>query len=109
MQRFILPLIVLFHLGCSGGRAETRDGGTSSETATSTKAATVSEQQALEIAQKDAKSAYRDLSIYKVTAHLEGDRWVVDYELKDEGMLGGGPHYIISAETGEILSRRYEQ
>lgn len=30
----------------------------------------------------------------------------MDYELEGEAMAGGGPHYVISATTGEILERR---
>ena len=30
-------------------------------------------------------------------------------DLSDPGAQGGGPHYIVSAETGEILAKRYEQ
>lgn len=68
----------------------------------------ITEQQALEIARKDAATAYRDLSIYTVRVSREADGWHVDYELTDPSMLGGGPHYVIS-ESGEIARRRYEQ
>jgi len=52
---------------------------------------------------------YRDLSIYKITARLKDGNWYVDYDLEGEAMAGGGPHYVISGTTGEILERRYEQ
>jgi hypothetical protein len=69
----------------------------------------ISEKEALAIAEENARRIYRDLSIYRVDAKLvEGD-WHVDYELPDSTMVGGGPHYVISAETGEIKSFRYEQ
>jgi hypothetical protein len=29
--------------------------------------------------------------------------------LRDPNLQGGGPHYVIDAETGAILSKRYEQ
>ena len=64
---------------------------------------------ALSIAQEDARSAYRDLSAYRIGLTLEADGWHVDYELKDERAKGGGPHYIIDPHTGAILSKRYEQ
>lgn len=67
------------------------------------------EEQALAIARRDALLAYRDLSPYEVSIRLEGGDWKVDYELRDKQAQGGGPHYVISAETGEILSKRYEQ
>jgi hypothetical protein len=69
----------------------------------------ISEAEARTIAHEEAAQAYRDLSIYTVSARLDGDRWSVDYELTDETLLGGGPHFVIAADTGEILSRRYEQ
>jgi hypothetical protein len=40
---------------------------------------------------------------------LEPDGWHVDYELKDPRLKGGGPHYIIDADSGTILSKRYQQ
>jgi hypothetical protein len=65
--------------------------------------------QALSIAQADASRAYRDLSGYRIQLVLEDDGWHVDYELKDPNLKGGGPHYVIDARTGVILSKRYEQ
>jgi len=64
---------------------------------------------ALAVAQADALKAYRDLSWYRVQIVQEVDGWHVDYELKDPGLKGGGPHYIIDATTGAILTKRYEQ
>lgn len=72
-------------------------------------AAALSGDQALAIAQADALGAYRNLSAYRIQLALEDDGWHVDYELKDPTLKGGGPHYIIDALTGAILSRRYEQ
>ena len=70
---------------------------------------TISCDQALKIARTDAESAYRDLSMYRIAISLEEQGWLVDYDLKDPNLQGGGPHYVIDAETGEILSKRYEQ
>ena len=64
---------------------------------------------ALRIAQTDAAGAYRDLSIYRIRMALEHDGWHIDYEVKEPGLKGGGPHYVIDADSGAILSRRYEQ
>ena len=71
--------------------------------------ATISCDQALRIARTDAESAYRDLSIYRIAISLEENGWLVDYELKDPKLQGGGPHYLIDARTGAVLSKRYEQ
>ena len=65
--------------------------------------------QTLAIAQADASRAYRDLSTYRIQLALESDGWHVDYELKDPRLKGGGPHYLLFAFTGAILSKRYEQ
>ena len=63
----------------------------------------------LRIAHQDAQAAYRDLSGFRITLTPSVDGWHVDYELTDPLCAGGGPHYVIHAETGEILARRYEQ
>jgi hypothetical protein len=65
--------------------------------------------QALTIAQADAANAYRDLSPYRIQLVLEDDGWHVDYELNNPRLKGGGPHYVIDAQTGTIVSKRYEQ
>jgi hypothetical protein len=69
----------------------------------------VSSEQALAVARGDAENAYRDLLGYRITVVLESDGWHVDYELKNPRSQGGGPHYLIDAVTGLILSKRYEQ
>jgi hypothetical protein len=69
----------------------------------------IDEEQALEIARRDASLAYRDLDAYDVRSELRGGNWSVDYQLRDKQAQGGGPHYVISAQTGAILSKRYEQ
>lgn len=69
----------------------------------------IDREQALEIAREDAERYYRDLSAYRVEATFDGVNWHVDYELADETLEGGGPHYVIGGEDGEIVSRRLEQ
>ena len=64
---------------------------------------------ALEIAEGDAQHAYRDLHLYEVRIKLVDGNWQIDYELIDKHARGGGPHYLISGETGEIIAKRYEQ
>ncbi|MCI0377770.1 MAG: hypothetical protein L0215_09200 [Gemmataceae bacterium] len=65
--------------------------------------------QVLAIAQADAILAFQDLSNYRIQLALENDGWHVDYEFKDPGLKGGGPHYVIDALSGKIVSKRYEQ
>jgi hypothetical protein len=71
--------------------------------------AALSGDQALAIAQADAARVYRDLLGYRIQLVLEEDGWHVDYELKNPKHKGGGPHYVIDAKTGVIVSKRYEQ
>ena len=69
----------------------------------------VAADQALAIAQADAVKAYHDLAPYGIRLALEPDGWHIDYDLKDPRWKGGGPHYVIDAATGAIVSKRYEQ
>ena len=69
----------------------------------------IDKNKALEIADENAGKFYRDLSVYDVLIRLEDNNWHVDYILKDKNLDGGGPHYIISAATGEISDMRFEQ
>lgn len=69
----------------------------------------IDKKMALEIAAEDAVKMYRDLSPYRIRAEYKDGNWRVDYELKDPSFVGGGPHYLISGETGNIVSYRYEQ
>ena len=63
----------------------------------------------LRIAHQDALAVYRDLSGFKITLTPCPDGWHVDYDLTDPLSAGGGPHYVIDPDTGNILARRYEQ
>jgi hypothetical protein len=65
--------------------------------------------QALKIARDDAEKAYRDLSGYRITILLGPDGWHIDYDLTKPLIAGGGPHYVIDATSGAVLSKRYEQ
>jgi hypothetical protein len=72
-------------------------------------AARISCDQALKIAREDGEKVYRDLSRFDIRVALEADGWHIDYIFKDDRARGGGPHYVIDALTGGILSKRYEQ
>jgi hypothetical protein len=65
--------------------------------------------EALRITRLDAERAYRDLTPFSIHIELGVDGWHVDFELKDKQSNGGGPHYIIDAESGAIRAKRYEQ
>jgi hypothetical protein len=64
---------------------------------------------ALRIAQTDAERVYHDLFLYRISISLEDNGWRVDYELKDPDLNAGGPHYVIDADSGEIVSKGYDQ
>ena len=55
--------------------------------------------QVLKIARLDAEQAYRDLTAYRISLAQEADGWHVDYQLKDPGLNGGGPHYLICQQS----------
>ena len=63
----------------------------------------------LRIADHDAQTVYGDLSEFKITLCRRSDGWHVDYDLTDPLAAGGGPHYVIDPESGDIVTRRYEQ
>ena len=69
----------------------------------------ISNEQALRIARLNAEKVYRDLTPYSVRVELADDGWHVDYELKNKQSNGGGPHYVIDAQSGAIRTKRYEQ
>jgi len=57
--------------------------------------------QAVEIARRDAETAYRDLSPYDIVAIEKDGQWRVTFVLKDKDAQGGGAQYIISADRAE--------
>ena len=65
--------------------------------------------QVLRIARLDAEKAYGDLSPFRISLVQEADGWHVEYELKNPDWNGGGPHYVIDAESGAILKKVYYQ
>lgn len=68
----------------------------------------IDQTQAIEIARRDAQTAYRDLSPYDVVAVEKDGQWRVTFVLKDKESQGGGAQYIISGD-GQIVSKRYYQ
>lgn len=70
---------------------------------------TIASDQALRIARADAERMYRNLHLYRISMTLEPDGWHVDFEFKDDLAQSGGPHYVIDATKGDIVSKCYEQ
>jgi len=71
----------------------------------------LSHHRAVKIAEEDAQHAYHNLATYRVDVRLGQEGWVVVYHFRGSGRFhtGGGPHYLIHPETGEILTKKYYQ
>ncbi len=69
----------------------------------------ISRQQTLAIAEADAVPVYGNWNDLTLEVALQDDGWHVDYWLRKPRHAGGGPHYIIDAATGAIVSKRYSQ
>ncbi len=70
---------------------------------------TVSRLQAISIAEADALPVYGNLDDLTLEVDLGSDGWHVDYWMRKPRHAGGGPHYVIDATTGEIVSKKYSQ
>ncbi|MCI0702969.1 MAG: PepSY domain-containing protein [Planctomycetia bacterium] len=71
---------------------------------------TISPQQAIAIAEEDALPVY-GAALHKMVlrAALYDDGWHINYDLKEPNLQGGGPHYVIDATTGAIVTKHYYQ
>lgn len=76
-------------------------------------APTITSDQALRVAEADATTAYQDLSRFRIEISLEDDGWHVTYRIKQRNgsrfLTGGGPHYVVDATTGAIVTAKYYQ
>jgi hypothetical protein len=63
----------------------------------------------LRIARQDAEGVYKNLERFRISLVLESDGWHVEYTLAKPFVAGGGPHYVIDATTGAIVSKKYYQ
>ena len=71
-------------------------------------ASEINKQKALEIATKDASGAYRNVGSFKPSIDFKDGQWIVSFSSVNSQETGGCPQYVIS-NTGEIISKRYEQ
>ena len=69
----------------------------------------LSSDQVLRIANEDAIQAYGTVSDFRISIRLRSDGWHVEYEPADLEEQGGGPHYVIDASDGTIVSKKYYQ
>lgn len=94
--------------GCGERQGKTtRERNEASDVSKGSEGKTMTKEQIIEIAQQDAATKYRDLTIYDVTATQVGTEWHVVYSLKDDSD-GGGPEYKID-QQGKIVSKKYYQ
>jgi hypothetical protein len=72
---------------------------------------TISRQQAIAIAEADALPMYgaRILDSLMLCAVLHEDGWHIEYRQWRFRHTGSGPHYVIDATTGAIVTKRYYQ
>ena len=68
----------------------------------------VSREDALAIARRDAIEAYSSLESYEITVCELSRVWRVVYSLRS-GLDGGGPEYLIDTRTGQIVDKKYYQ
>ena len=78
---------------------------------TDTATLTVSRQQAIAIAEADAVPMYgtERLNRLRLSVVLHDDGWHVEYQQWRPRHTGDGPHYVIDAATGDIVSKKYYQ
>lgn len=107
---FLVSLLILIILiGVYLGENKSKQNKILNNMRTKSEADTITKAEALKIANENAAQYYNDLTIYEIEVKYEKGSWHVDYILNDPGMVGGGPHYVISAFTGKIESSRFEQ
>ena len=71
----------------------------------------IARQQAIADAEADALPMYGSyLHTLTLNVLLDDDGWHLEYSPKRDGYrTGGGPHYVIDATTGAIISKKYYQ
>ena len=78
---------------------------------TATAAPAMSRPHAIGIAEADALpmyGAYLHTLVLEMTLHDDG--WHLKYSPRRQGFrTGGGPHYVIDATTGAIVTKKYYQ
>lgn len=69
----------------------------------------ITSEAALAIARSDAEKAYSGTSHFRIEIQLEDDGWHISFRLKEKLWAGGGPEYVIDADSGTIREKRYYQ
>jgi len=69
----------------------------------------ITREKAVKIAREDVKKAGINLAGYDIVSELGSDGWHVSYANKKTAKGGGGPDYLIDADTGEIISKNFQR
>ena len=70
--------------------------------------AAINRETAVRIAKEDARQAYT-LKDYNIGIYEQPKTWRVVFKLRDPGLDGGGPDYLIDKKTGKILNATYNK
>ena len=104
---FALSYALVFLASCGHGREIPRgQSATPAELSGPCKESVISKETAVLIAKGDAVENYT-LSVYDIIAEEKPDGWRIVFKLKDPGVRGGGPDYLIDKKTGKILKATY--
>jgi len=68
----------------------------------------ITEDEAINISQKDAVAVYRSLEPHNVVTCELAKAWRIIYDLSPT-LNGGGPNYVVDKWTGKILYKTYTQ
>jgi hypothetical protein len=104
MRRYFLFLCILavLSLSCRGLENKSKVQSTSCPC----KETPISRETAILIAKGDAIENYT-VSSYEIIADEQPGGWRIIFKLKDPGVTGGGPDYLIDKQTGKILHATY--
>lgn len=105
---YLLCAFTMLLVGCSGAQNKTKgqfENGRTQASPLCEKGA-ISRQTAILIAKGDAVENYT-LSVYDIICDEQPEAWRIVFKLKDPGVHGGGPDYLIDKNTGKILNATY--
>ena len=95
-------------VGCGKGKAMSQKPPVQFERS-SEKIDPIDKESAIAIAKEDAAKAFKSLEAFDIFACETKRAWYVLFELKDGGLDGGAPIYVIDKKAGTILRKTYYQ
>jgi len=106
MKTYLCLLSVLLVLVNCGRRQTMEQTASPVKTSTPCQETVITKETATLIAKGDAVDNYQ-LSDYDITVEERPESWRIVFKLKDPGLVGGGPDYLIEKKTGKILKANY--